>query len=187
MIPAPELQTQFSGQIMTRTVSRLTPFLLILIPPHSSALSTHKPHEAHYYIAAENVQWNYAPSGVNNIMPAKGIDVWGDQLSYDKVRYIEYTDATFNTEKTQDPHLGILGATLRAAVGDTLKIHFKNKAKQPYSIHPHGVFYTKANEGAEYAGATTKGGAVKPGETFTYTWKVPESAGPDPNDGSSIV
>jgi hypothetical protein len=24
---------------------------------------------------------------------------------------------------------------------------FHNKASRPYSIHPHGVFYTKANEG----------------------------------------
>lgn len=166
--------------LITLTITTLTTLQTLAQTPHT-------PHEAHYYVAAENVQWNYAPSGKNNIMPAKGLDVWGDQLTYDKVRYIEYTDGTFTKKKPQDPHLAILGPTLRAAVGDTFKIHFKNNASQPYSIHPHGVFYTKKNEGANYSGMTEEGGAVQPGKTFTYTWQVPESAGPGPKDGSSIV
>jgi len=140
-----------------------------------------------YFVAAENVKWNYAPSGENKMKPQMGLGEWGDQLIYNKVRFIEYTDATFSTRKPQDPHLGILGPTIRGVVGDTLKIHFLNKGDAPYSIHPHGVFYTKDNEGANYAGTQTNGGAVAPGERFTYTWEVTEEAGPGPADGSSIV
>lgn len=151
------------------------------------AQSTHIPHDIHYYVAAEEVEWNYAPTGKNNIKPGMGLGDWGEQLIYSKVRYIEYTDQTFSKKKPQDPHLGILGPTLRATVGDTLKIHFKNSASKPYSIHPHGVFYTKENEGADYAGQSSTGDAVPPGESYTYTWEVPETAGPGPNDGSSIV
>jgi FtsP/CotA-like multicopper oxidase with cupredoxin domain len=45
---------------------------------------------------------------------------------------------------------GILGPLIRAEVGDTIQIHFKNNAKHPHSLHPHGVFYDKASEGAEH-------------------------------------
>jgi FtsP/CotA-like multicopper oxidase with cupredoxin domain len=38
-------------------------------------------------------------------------------------------------------HLGILGPLLRAEVGDTIKVVFRNNAGRPYSMHPHGVFY----------------------------------------------
>ena len=58
-------------------------------------------------------------------------------------------------------------------------------------MHPHGVFYDKDSEGASYddgtSGADKEDDAVPPGKTHTYTWKVPERAGPGPNDPSSIV
>jgi FtsP/CotA-like multicopper oxidase with cupredoxin domain len=37
------------------------------------------------------------------------------------------------------------------------------------------------------SGADKADDAVPPGGTYTYTWKVPERAGPGPNDPSSIV
>jgi FtsP/CotA-like multicopper oxidase with cupredoxin domain len=101
-----------------------------------------------YYIAAEKVKWNYAPSGkdlsTNEAVPAP----YSDQLVYDKVRYIEYTDDTFTTKKKQPEWLGILGPVIRGVPGDTIKIVFYNRSDKPYSIHPHGVMYDKANEGA---------------------------------------
>jgi hypothetical protein len=68
------------------------------------------------------------------------------------VRYVEYTDGTFSTPKPIAPewaHLGLLGPVLRGEVGDELVVHFKNKGTgaHKYSLHPHGVFYTKAHEG----------------------------------------
>ncbi|MCH7908048.1 MAG: multicopper oxidase domain-containing protein [Candidatus Hydrogenedentes bacterium] len=151
------------------------------------AETVYQPQERHYFIAAEEVEWNYAPSGKNNIKPKMGLGEWGERLTYPKTRFIEYTDETFTVPKPQPVHLGILGPIIRGVVGDTLIVHFKNKGEKAYSVHPHGVFYDKANEGANYAGQSEKGGAVSPGETYTYTWEVTPEAGPGPEDLSSIV
>jgi len=153
------------------------------------AADTYKNQERHYYIAAEDVLWNYAPLGKNKIQPQSeaGLGEWGRILVYNKTRYVEYTDATFKKKKPQHPHLGILGPVIRAVVGDTIKVHFKNNAKGIYSIHPHGVLYDKDNEGAPYADVQGKGHKIKPGKSYTYTWKVPDRSGPGPRDGSSVV
>ena len=80
---------------------------------------------------------------------------------------------------------------MRAEVGDTIRILFKNNATRPYSMHPHGVFYDKDSEGAPYddgtSGTDKEDDAVPSGKTHIYTWEVPERAGPGPNDPSSIV
>jgi hypothetical protein len=55
-------------------------------------------------------------------------------------------------------------------------------------MHAHGVFYAKDSEGAPYAGMSPEStGLVAPGRAHTYTWVVPERAGPGPDDGSSIT
>ena len=153
-----------------------------------------------YFIAAEEVVWDYAPTGLNQLtgeafnpferlvaLPGKG--VIGNK--YRKTIYREYTDATFATPKprTSDwEHLGFLGPLVRAEVGDTIRIVFRNNGKRPYSIHPHGVFYEKASEGADYAdGTTINRGATPPGGTHTYEWRVPERAGPTEHEPSSAM
>jgi hephaestin len=87
--------------------------------------------------------------------------------------------------------LGVLGPVIRAEVGDTIKVVFKNNASFPFSIHPHGVFYQKNSEGAPYNDGTSgdkkNDDAVPPGKTHTYNWLVPERAGPGPMDPSSII
>ena len=112
---------------------------------------------------------------------------WGEKTKYAKLRYIEYTDGSFATKKPQPPSLGILGPVIRAAVGDTIKVVFRNKADRPLSMHPHGVFYTKDNEGAPYGGIAGKGHAVAAGGSYIYSWRVPRRAGPGPEDSSSVV
>lgn len=156
-----------------------------------------------YYIAADEVDWDYAPGGFNKMMGMK-FEGYSKVFTehgphrigtvYRKAIYREYTDDTFSRLKPRAPewqHTGILGPILRAQVGDTIKIVFKNNATRPYSMHPHGVFYDKDSEGAPYddgtSGADKEDDAVPPGKTHTYTWKVPERAGPGPNDPSSIV
>jgi len=111
---------------------------------------------------------------------------------YMKARYQEYMDGGFMMKKNRSEeweHLGLLGPVIRAVVGDTIVIHFKNFASRPYSIHPHGVFYLKDSEGSPYADdvAASTGDSVPPGGNFTYTFQVPERAGPGPNDPSSIM
>ena len=137
-----------------------------------------------YWIAAEKVVWNYAPSGKNLIRAEMGLGVWGKVLSYHKYRYIQYTDNTYMTQVEQPEWMGILGPQLRAVEGDSIKVHFLNRADKPLSIHVHGLQYDEANEGADMKGL---GGAVPPGERFTYHWEVGADAAPGPNDPSSIV
>ncbi len=153
-----------------------------------------------YFIAADEVVWDYAPSGMNRITGRAFDDtaaLWvtpaADRLGrvYKKTVFREYTDDSFTTLKPRPPeweHLGMLGPLIRAEVGDTIRIVFKNNGHHPFSMHPHGVFYTKDSEGAEYDdGSNGTRGAVPPGGTHTYTWPVPERAGPSHGEGSSVI
>uniref|UniRef100_A0A8C8VR32 ferroxidase n=1 Tax=Pelusios castaneus TaxID=367368 RepID=A0A8C8VR32_9SAUR len=114
----------------------------------------------------------------------QGIDRIGGQ--YWKVQYVEYTDGKFTRKKNRTEsttHLGILGPVIKAEVGDTLLVTFANKAEKNYSIMPHGVSYSKESEGTLYLDGHWKLGAhIKPRETFTYKWRVPENVGPTASD-----
>ena len=156
-------------------------FLLSVLFIFSSQLQARTIRE--YWIAAEKVTWNYAPSGKNLIESGAELGVWGENLTYTKYQYIGYTDSNFNIPIAQPEWAGILGPPIRAVVGDTIKVHFFNKTDRPLSIHPHGVFYNKDDEGADVG----KGSSIQPGERYTYTWLADEEAGPGPNDPSSIV
>jgi FtsP/CotA-like multicopper oxidase with cupredoxin domain len=155
-----------------------------------------------YYIAADEVEWDYTPSGLDQ-MTGKPFDhmsmMYVEQgknrigRTYHKAVYREYVDDSFSTLKNRSPeweHLGLLGPVIHAEVGDTIKVFFKNNGTQSYSMHPHGVFYEKDSEGSYYndgANDPSHNGVVAPGGTHTYTWKVPERAGPGANDPSSVV
>jgi hephaestin len=155
-----------------------------------------------YYVAAVEMNWDYAPSGRDEAMGmpfdeiAKLYTESGPHRIgrvYKKAIYREYTDAMFSTLKMRPPdeqYLGVLGPVLRGEVGDTIKVVFKNNASRPYSMHPHGVLYQKDSEGADYndgtSGADKDDGGVPPGVTHIYVWQIPERAGPGPNDPSSI-
>lgn len=152
-----------------------------------------------YYIAAEDTVWDYAPSGKNMVhcmgMPAP-CDItapWNTSHVFNKVRFIEYTDANFANKKPQPAWLGVLGPVIRAEVGDTLKVNFCNHSNtgMPYGMHPHGVKYDKDSEGAAYRGlngqAEGAGAQVAPGACFTYTWLADDGAGPALGDVSSKV
>ena len=155
-----------------------------------------------YFVAADEVNWDYAPSGRDEAMGMPFDDIAKLYTEsgphrigrvYKKAIYREYTDATFSTLKVrprEDQYLGLLGPILRGEVGDTIKVVFKNNASHPYSMHPHGVLYQKDSEGADYndgtSGADKDDGGVPPGATHTYVWQIPERAGPGPNDPSSV-
>ena len=86
-----------------------------------------------YYIAADEVEWDYAPGGVNKMMGMKfeGYSTVFTERGphrigtvYRKALYREYTDETFAKLKPRAPeweHTGILGPILRAEVSDTIK------------------------------------------------------------------
>jgi hypothetical protein len=156
-----------------------------------------------YYIRADEVVWNYAPSGRNQItgrpfdetaevFVGTGPGLIGSR--YLKCIYRGYSDASFQSRlkrADRDRYLGFLGPVIRAEVGDTIKVVFRNACPFDASVHPHGVFYAKSSEGAPYAdstgGSAKKDDAVRPGGQHTYVWKVPERAGPGPGDGSSVM
>jgi len=159
--------------------------LLIILISSSSVYNLSQAGEVReYWIAAEKVVWNYAPSGKNLIRPKMGLQVWGDYLKYQKYRYIQYSDGSYTKPLKQPEWMGILGPQIRAEEGDTIKVHFYNRADKPLSMHPHGVFYTEENEGADMK---NEGAMVKAGKKFTYTWEADRDAAPGPADPSSIV
>ena len=53
----------------------------------------------HYYIAAQDVSWDYAPSHLNLTEGRPIPRPWANQTKWQKTRYIEYTDATFARTK----------------------------------------------------------------------------------------
>jgi manganese oxidase len=166
-----------------------------------------------YYIAADEVVWDYAPSYPMN--PITGVPFTKEESvflrhsadrigrKYLKAVYREYTDASFATLKPRGPgeaSLGILGPIIHAEVGDTITVVFANHTRFAVGIHPHGVFYDKASEGAHYVVGSTamghqhdgaaipeSGAHVPPKGQYTYHWKVPERAGPGPADPDSVV
>ena len=162
-----------------------------------------QPRTITYYVAADEIVWDYAPSGINKITDhpfteEEALFVQSGPQAIGKVYlkslYREYTDATFSSLKPRPPeweHLGFLGPVFRAEVGDTIVVVFKNNTSYPASMHPHGVFYKKDSEGAPSADNTGGGDkaddAVQPGSSHTYVWPVPERAGPAEGDLSSIM
>ena len=104
-----------------------------------------------YYIAADRVEWDYAPGGRDEISGTPFADTaFFNKLppvpvstKYKKTLYREYTDRSFKTLKPRPPeweHLGFLGPVIRAVVGDTIRVVFRNNGDHPYGMHPHGVF-----------------------------------------------
>ncbi|KAG8580850.1 hypothetical protein GDO81_007442 [Engystomops pustulosus] len=152
----------------------------------------------HYYMAAEEIIWNYGPTSTNQFTGQNLDDPESESAtyfkhnekriggSYKKAVYVEYTDATFTKKKQrseEEKHLGLLGPIIWAEVGDTVKITFKNNASYPYSIQAHGVSYKKLMEGAFYnyrnaindseSGKNSQASHVAPRDIFTYEWNIP--------------
>ncbi|MDZ4661020.1 MAG: multicopper oxidase domain-containing protein [Pseudomonadota bacterium] len=141
-----------------------------------------------YYVAAEHVEWDYAPLGLDPLENKPVPVPWGSKTKYQKVRYIEYTDDTFKSKKEQPQWLGILGPIIRAVEGDKIEVTFLNRTKTHHiSMHPHGVVYDKDNEGAMYSGIVGKGAMIMPGERYTYHWLASEKSAPGPLEGGSKV
>lgn len=140
----------------------------------------------HYYIAAEDVTWDYAPSGRNLLTGASIPQPWSVKLQWPKTRFIEYTDDSFSVKKRQPEWLGILGPIIRAEVGDEVVVVFLNRTRKAHDLHPHGLRYDKNNEGSLYLPFGT-GASIGPGAKFTYHWFAIPSSGPGPSQLSSVV
>ena len=103
-------------------------YFVVCVLVHSSFASTRR-----HYIAADEVEWNYAPSGFNNVeevLLEEGRDshvffeTGPDRIggTYIKALYREYTDESFSELVPRDEHLGLLGPIIWAEVGDTIEV-----------------------------------------------------------------
>ena len=188
---------------LARLAAIVTAFLSLAVPSSTVAQGAPpRPRTRTWFIAADQVTWNYVPGGRDEIAGrpfadtaffanAKPREV---STAYRKVLYREYTDSSFRELKPRPPewkHLGFLGPVIHAVVGDTIRVVFRNDGPRAFSMHPHGVFYEKSSEGVPYNDGSSArdklDDSVPPGATYTYIWAVPARAGPGPMDGSSVM
>lgn len=138
-----------------------------------------------FWIQADSFTHNVAPNAYDGMM---GSHLTAAQTTYEAIGYRAYTPNWGRVlDADHGPHgiggnSGIPGPVLRAEVGDVIKVHFRNNDshyKWPHSMHPHGVRYDRANDGAWMADAPdTPGSAIPYGGTYTYTWRcTPGSVG----------
>ena len=146
-----------------------------------------------YYISADQVDWNYAPAGMNEITGKPFDDVAdtyvktgpgriGSTLREVPLPRLHRRDVRppHGARPAEDRYLGLLGPVIRAEVGDTIKVVFRNTCPFPASVHPHGVFYDKDSEGAPYNDGTHgaeqgRRRRAAPAARHTYTWEVPDA------------
>ncbi|XP_064577770.1 ceruloplasmin isoform X2 [Zonotrichia leucophrys gambelii] len=167
------------------------------VPGHSESTKIRQ-----YFLAAEEIIWNYGPSAVNHFTGQELIvdsesHIFFEQSetriggSYKKAIYKEYTDGSFTEHKkrlAEEAHLGLLGPVIRAEVGERIRVTFRNKASRPFSIQPHGVRTRRSGAGARFgSGTESPASHVSPGTTFTYEWDVPDDVGPTDQDPDCLT
>ncbi|XP_076011480.1 coagulation factor V isoform X1 [Genypterus blacodes] len=139
-----------------------------------------------YFIAAEEVEWNFGGYGQRRVDRSAHNN---RETKFTKVVFRGYLDGSFQTPEIHgevEEHLGILGPTIKAEVDQSIMVVFRNKANRPYSLHPNGVSYTKQTEGLSYEDESKHwykhDNEVQPNTTFTYLWKASPQAGPLPGE-----
>lgn len=154
--------------------------------------------------------WFQADSFIHNIMPS-GIDgmtgnmFLASQTSFWAIGYRAFTPgwgAPLPGNDDIGPNTGIPGPIIRAAVGDTVHVHFKNNDthyKKAHTIAPHAFKYTLANDGGwAWMLQDRPGTNIELGQNYTYEWTaIPRSVGTwpyhdhskhfDPGRGSVVM
>jgi manganese oxidase len=176
----------------------------LLRSPTSAWLPVYHAQVRQYYIAADPIVWNYTPSGTNELtgvpLGSKTKDLYVEPgpihpLTYVngtypmetflKCAYQGYTDGTFSTllaRPSSQAYLGIAGPVIYAAVGDTVRVEFRNSCPFTTSLSAPGV---GANDSG--TGPNSNGFSVAPGATWNYSWPIPASAGPGPSGPGSVM
>ena len=160
---------------------------------------------ARYFVAADELEWNYAPEGQNMCSDSKFTEeenVWmanGDYSigpKYIKAVYREYKDAKFDTlrfgaESRFNPasrHLGLLGPVIKASVGENIEIFFRNNLGEPTSLVPiAGALVPSKVEAIneiQKARQTSDKLLVVPGGEIKMTIHVGKDAGPSGSKNS---
>lgn len=148
------------------------------VVPGSDFRSEYQPVKREYWITTQLFErWDMVPDGFAP-MTADAIDPARRYL-YKAMRYVQ-TDPDWKPISAPEWRR-LSGPIIRATVGDSVLVHFKNDETTglPLSIHPHNLIYDEANEGiwrldkpGGWPEAGIGGGAVGPGQEFTYRWKA---------------
>jgi manganese oxidase len=149
---------------------------LLLLPAAAGAATRH------VWVAAEPRTWNAVPNARDAL---HGAHYEREQTTFPTVVYKRYTkDWKRPLRLAYEQRAGaggIPGPLIRARVGDELRIHFKNRdtlTGHAHSMHFHGVEYEPTSDGVFLPLHGSKGGVVKPGQSFTYELTAgPGSAG----------
>jgi FtsP/CotA-like multicopper oxidase with cupredoxin domain len=127
-----------------------------------------------YWVQVDSFAHNLVPGGTDQMM---GMTFKPSDSSFWAVGYRAYTPGWGSPLPADDdigPNTGMPGPNLRASVGDTVKIHFRNNDthyRWPHSMHTHGFRYDPMSDGGFLAvSPSTPGTGVAPGESYTYTW-----------------
>ncbi|KAA0158514.1 hypothetical protein FNF31_05370 [Cafeteria roenbergensis] len=154
------------------------------------------------FVDAQVVQWDYFPGGFDfaSGVPGENSSHARQLTEFDpprrmgsrflKLRFVRFRDAEFRERWPDEPALGLLGFLFHAEVGDRVLFTLRNSAPVAVSAHPHGLKYTKGNEGLPAPGqgpGETADDSIAPGQTFTYTWDAAERSGPTAVDGVSSL
>jgi FtsP/CotA-like multicopper oxidase with cupredoxin domain len=138
------------------------PPLTVPGPPTPTTPTTGKTQE--YWIRAEKTNWNVVPTHRDGMMDRR---VPG-KSTFTALAYRAYTP---NFASPLGPAT-IPGPLLQAQTGDTIMVNFRNATGAPVTMHPHGIFYTEAMDGAYKGRYTQPGGFVESGRTFQYVWEA---------------
>ena len=135
-------------------------------------------HVVEVWVAAVPVTWNVVPNGHDAI---EHMHFDPTETTFRTVVYREFTRDFAKPVPNAPGNRGIQGPLIRARVGDTILVHFRNldtTFNRPHSMHFHGVHYRFGSDGSYIPGFSGPGASVKPGGTFTYRLVAgPESVG----------
>jgi hypothetical protein len=108
--------------------------------------SSYIPTIREYWITTETTfKWDMVPGG--EAMMTNDVVTPERRYLYKTIRYVQ-TDSQWNN-MAQPEWQQLSGPIIRATVGDSVLVHFKNgmNSGMPLSIHPHNLVYSEANEG----------------------------------------
>jgi len=150
----------------------LVAFGVLALAPGSAGRETLRGRTLQYWIAAVPMRWNVVPNELDGI---EGTRFQPVQTTVDTVVYKRFTPGW--AQRLPDrasivgDNDGIPGPLIRARVGDTVLVHFKNLDTlrfEPHSMHFHGFRYAFRSDGSLIPGFSGRGAKVEPGESFTY-------------------
>jgi FtsP/CotA-like multicopper oxidase with cupredoxin domain len=133
-----------------------------------------------YWIQADSFSHNVVPNGYDAMTGSRYTPT---QTTYVALGYRAYTPNWGKPLPGDDnigENSGIPGPVLRAEVGDTIRVHFRNNDtyyKFMHSMHAHGLLYTPANDGTYIAQLGMRPGTgLMVGQSYTYEWKAVASS-----------